>query len=54
MIVSPKGEIIHIEKFKKKMHPQPEGICFEKDGTMWVSNEGKDGAPTLLRYEYKR
>jgi len=54
MIVNPKGDIIHIEKFKKKMHPQPEGICFEKDGTMWVSNEGKDGAPTLLRYDYKR
>lgn len=54
MVISPKGDIIHIEKFKKKIHQQPEGICFEKDGTLWISNEGKNGAPTLLRYEFKR
>ena len=54
MVLSPKGEIIHIEKFKKKIHPQPEGICFERDGTMWVSNEGKNGSPRLVRYSFRR
>ena len=54
MVMSPTGKIIHIEKFKKKIHPQPEGICFENDGTMWVSNEGKAGSPRLVRYSFKR
>ena len=54
MVVSPKGKIIHIEKFKKKIHPQPEGICFENDGTMWISNEGKAGSPKLIRYAFRR
>ena len=54
IVVSPDGEIMHIEKFKKKIHPQPEGICFEKDGTLWISNEGKNCPPTLLRYDFIR
>ena len=31
---------------------QPEGITFMEDGTMFISNEGKDGAPTLYRFDY--
>ncbi len=37
------GKILHIEKLKKKVHAQPEGICFDADGTMYISNEAKDG-----------
>ena len=54
MVVSPEGEIIHIEKFKKKIHPQPEGICFESDGTMWIANEGNKSKPSILKFKYKK
>lgn len=50
MVLSPAGKIIHIEKFNKKVHSQPEGICFDKDGTMWISNEADESRPSLIKY----
>lgn len=47
LILSPEGQIRHIEKLKKKVHPQPEGICFDTQGGLFISNEGKDGKATL-------
>ncbi len=44
------GKIKHIEKLPKKMHPQPEGICFDDLGNLYISNEGKGGTPMLYRY----
>ena len=41
MILSPDGKILHFEKLKKKVHTQPEGIAFDPDGTLYISNEGK-------------
>ena len=47
------GDILHIQKLKKKVHPQPEGICFDPDGTMYVSNEAKDGTALIHRFVYR-
>lgn len=50
------GEIIHIEKLEKKIHRQPEGIAFDKDGTLYISNEGKgkgkDIPGLIYRFSY--
>ncbi|MFK7775993.1 MAG: SdiA-regulated domain-containing protein [Saprospiraceae bacterium] len=43
MILNPEGKIIAFEKLDKKIHTQPEGIVFDKDGTLYISNEGKKG-----------
>ena len=43
MILNAKGKIIALEKLNKKIHTQPEGIVFDKDGTLYISNEGKKG-----------
>lgn len=43
MILSSAGRIIALEKLDKKIHTQPEGIVFDKDGTLYISNEGKKG-----------
>lgn len=43
MILSGTGRIIAFEKLDKKIHTQPEGIVFDKDGTLYISNEGKKG-----------
>ncbi|MEZ5055616.1 MAG: SdiA-regulated domain-containing protein [Saprospiraceae bacterium] len=54
MVLSAEGEINYIEKLDKKILPQPEGICFEKNGTMWISSEGKkSGNGTVLKYNLK-
>jgi uncharacterized protein YjiK len=42
VILTPEGEIIEIVKLDKNRFPQPEGICFDKDGTMYLSSEAKD------------
>lgn len=52
LVLSPDGKILHIEKLHKPIHPQPEGLCFEKDGTMWISNEAKKAAPARI-YQFK-
>ncbi|RMF31045.1 MAG: hypothetical protein D6765_02345 [Bacteroidetes bacterium] len=50
-ILSPQGKILHIQRMKKKVHPQPEGLCFDPDGTLYIANEGKGvGKGTLLRF----
>lgn len=45
IVIDKDSQILHIEKLKKKLHTQPEGICFDKTGTMYISNEGKDDDP---------
>ncbi len=54
MVLDADGKLLHIEKLSKKAHCQPEGICFEADGTLFISNEGKDGLQgCILRFEMK-
>ncbi len=53
-VLSPTGELLHVEKLEKSIHCQPEGICFAKDGTMYVSNEGKNGVSgRIYRFDYE-
>lgn len=54
LVLNDAGKILHIEKLKKPIHPQPEGLCFEKDGTMWISNEAKKANPArVYQFKYK-
>lgn len=41
IVLQPDGKIKYIEKLSKKIHDQPEGLAFDTDGTMFISNEGK-------------
>ena len=42
--LSPKGEILEMVKLDKNRLQQPEGICFDPDGTLYISTEAKDEA----------
>lgn len=53
LVLNPQGQTLHIEKLSKKVHPQPEGLCFDAIGTMYLSNEGKDGSGLVYRFNYK-
>jgi uncharacterized protein YjiK len=34
--------------------PQPEGICFDSDGNLFISTEGDTGLGKLIRYDYSQ
>ncbi len=50
LVTSPTGTILQLVLLDKKVHAQPEGMAFMPDGTLFISNEGKSGAPTLHRF----
>lgn len=52
MIIDQNGRILHIEKLKKSIHPQPEGICFDQKGNLFISNEGKNGKGTIHQFNF--
>jgi len=55
MVLNQKGQIKFMEKLKKKIHAQPEGIAFDNDGTMFISNEGKkDGKGKVYVFKYQK
>ncbi|MFZ4543925.1 MAG: SdiA-regulated domain-containing protein [Saprospiraceae bacterium] len=41
LVSNSEGAILNILRLDKKIHPQPEGIVFSSDGTLYISNEGK-------------
>jgi len=47
------GRIKSVERLNKKMMPQPEGISFDKDGSLYIGSEGKEGLGRLLKFEFK-
>lgn len=54
LVLNPEGEILHLVKMKKKIHAQPEGICFDKDGTLYIANEGKDDKAIIYKFLYQK
>lgn len=53
VILNAQGELIHIEKLKKSIHAQPEGLCFDKEGNMYIANEGKDESAYVYKFMYR-
>jgi uncharacterized protein YjiK len=51
LVLSRKGEILAMIKLRSKIFPQPEGICFSPDGTLYISNEGGGQAGTIFKFE---
>lgn len=42
------GKIKAFQFINKDLMPQPEGICFAPDGTLYISTEGKHGEPAKI------
>lgn len=53
LIMDKNGKPIKIHKLYKESFPQAEGITFAPDGTMYISNEGKNGTANILEVEFK-
>lgn len=41
IVMNRQNTIIDMVKLDKNIHAQPEGICFDNDGKLFISNEGK-------------
>jgi uncharacterized protein YjiK len=53
VVLSEKGVIKDIISLDKKVHVQPEGLTFDLDGTMYISNEGKNGLGKLYVFKMR-
>ncbi len=54
LITDLEGKVLHIENLKKSIHPQPEGLCFDPQGNLFIANEGKGGENGVIyQYNYK-
>lgn len=54
MVINSSGQLQHIEKLRKEVHSQPEGLCFDVDGTLYIANEGKGGRGEILIFNYSK
>ncbi len=53
VVLTQSGDIKHMVKLKKKVHPQPEGICFDQNGTLYIANEGREGKGKIYKFLWK-
>ncbi|MEM6646994.1 MAG: SdiA-regulated domain-containing protein [Bacteroidota bacterium] len=51
VVIDPAGAVQTVRSLSSNVFAQPEGIAFMPDGTLFISNEGRDGPPTLLRFD---
>ena len=50
LVLDTYGQKRKLYKLSKNLFNQPEGICFDKEGNLFISNEKKDSYPTLLKF----
>jgi uncharacterized protein YjiK len=48
IVISSEGKILEMVKLDKNRFPQPEGLCFDADGTLYLSSEAKDDPKAKL------
>jgi uncharacterized protein YjiK len=54
IVLNRKGEIVAYQPLEKDILPQPEGMAFAPDGTLYISSEGGEGSGKIMRFEMKK
>ena len=49
-VLEPDGRLVAALALPDRLYPQPEGLAFFPDGTLFIASEGGAGAATLLRF----
>ncbi|OAV44192.1 hypothetical protein A3850_006655 [Lewinella sp. 4G2] len=44
MVLSPEGRLLNVARLPKEFFPQPEGLAFAKDGSLYISTEARGKA----------
>ena len=44
-VVRPDGSLARVQRLPASRFQQPEGICFDSEGRLYISSEGKNGIP---------
>jgi len=52
-VVHPDGRLLHAESLDFELMPQPEGLCFDREGNLYIASEGKKGVGKVLRFVVK-
>ena len=50
LIIDRSGSILHIDKLPKSLHRQPEGLCFDEQGNLYISNEQKKDNEAVIHF----
>ncbi len=53
LIINPDRKLKKAVKLSNKAFKQPEGITFDREGNLYISNEGKSGKGNILKFSYK-
>jgi len=51
IVADQSGDIMDVYFLKEKVHRQPEGICFDDAGHLYISNEGRSGIGKIYKYK---
>jgi uncharacterized protein YjiK len=51
IVLNRKGDIVAYQPLEKDILPQPEGMAFATDGTLYISSEGGEGSGKLMKFE---
>jgi uncharacterized protein YjiK len=47
------GQVKQMERLDRFVFNKPEGISFFSNGDMFITNEGQQGTPTVIRFNYR-
>lgn len=53
LVLNRDNSIQYVTNLDPDIFKQPEGITFLKDGTMYISDEGRDGKGNILKFNYQ-
>jgi uncharacterized protein YjiK len=51
MVISKEGILMALAGLDPQIYPQPEGICFGTDGTMFIASEGAGSAGKIMKFK---
>jgi uncharacterized protein YjiK len=54
IVINPEGELLSYVDLPRKQYKQPEGICFDPKGNLYISNEAREGAANILFLRYQK
>lgn len=53
-VYSSGGQLLALHRFEKDLLEQPEGICFDSQGNLYIAGEGKSGPAVLCVWKMRR